>query len=53
MVFRTRAQLDSTDNNSHDDIYLRDVENQTTTLITEDPDLIEAPSHPTARAKTL
>ncbi|MCZ3388216.1 MAG: hypothetical protein LH645_03645 [Actinomycetia bacterium] len=34
VVFRTAAGLDSVDTNVHDDIYLRDVANETTTLIT-------------------
>ncbi|HVQ88508.1 MAG TPA: hypothetical protein VMT88_10025, partial [Actinomycetes bacterium] len=38
VVFRTRAQLSSTDNNSYDDIYLRDVAAETTTLITKHDD---------------
>ena len=34
VVFRTNAQLSAVDDNGHDDIYLRNVENETTTLIT-------------------
>ncbi|MCZ3386944.1 MAG: hypothetical protein LH630_08270, partial [Actinomycetia bacterium] len=34
VVFRTAAQLAPLDNNEHDDIYLRNVANKTTTLIT-------------------
>jgi len=33
VVFRSRAQLAPNDNNEHDDIYLRDIANETTTLV--------------------